>query len=48
MTINKLRALLSKKTDPKAHTISVFAYMAFCPIYSLGNISTAKSPTDTG
>lgn len=26
----------------------VFAYMAFCPIYSLGNISTTKSSTDTG
>lgn len=26
----------------------VFAYIAFCPIYTLGNISTAKKPTNDG
>lgn len=26
----------------------VFAYMAFCPIYTFGNISTIKKSTDNG
>lgn len=26
----------------------LFAYMAFCPIYTLGNVSTLKKPEDDG
>ena len=26
----------------------VFAYMAFCPIYTLGNVSTIRKPSDDG
>ena len=26
----------------------LFAYMAFCPIYTFGNISTMKKPADNG
>lgn len=26
----------------------VFAYLAFCPIYTLGNVSTVKKPADNG
>lgn len=26
----------------------VFAYLAFCPIYTLGNISTLKKSSDNG
>ena len=26
----------------------LFAYMAFCPIYTFGNISTNKNSTDNG
>lgn len=26
----------------------LFAYMAFCPIYTFGNISTIKKPADNG
>ena len=26
----------------------LFAYMAFCPIYTLGNVSTIRKPSDDG
>ena len=26
----------------------VFAYLSFCPIYTLGNVSTLKKPADNG
>ena len=26
----------------------VFAYLSFCPIYTLGNVSTLKKPDDNG
>lgn len=26
----------------------LFAYMAFCPIYTLGNVSTMKKPSENG
>lgn len=26
----------------------VFAFMAFCPLYTLGNVSTIKKPADNG